>query len=507
MSGSAVSILYLVFLGILFILLVVMTVTLIVSKKKKDDDYDEEDEYFNDMEDDEEDYDEENEDDADNNQESETSYNVDEDSAFGDSAFGDSAFGDSAFGDSAFGDSAFGDSAFGDSAFGDSAFGDSAFTDIPSEQNVDEEQADEVDSLPQDTTQKLPQEEVKEEIKKQIREAKQAADVQKESEEDVQVTITEASVQKELEQQVAEPIAPMNPDMFTQPNVAQVQPAATMNPDMPAQSDDTHNMDPNMELQVDGSNEDITSDSAFGDSAFGNEIYEDSAFGDSAFSDSAFVESAIPVLSDEAIQASVREAEAMGAAVTGMTGSLVDVTAAIAEKEKAPTKKHGRTHKQPAQKQSAYKQSYNNITYANPSDDFFWFNKVDAAERPSYKTEEMYYHHFNLPKDCLEDLLMEMYDCGLVRTEEIRYIAYGIEPRAVSIKEILTSGNSSYVKQVKKKEPTTQDLVNIYEKWCGYVDKLFDIIEMHADEMTYNQIRHMLYEYGRNDVDELIEGK
>ena len=192
----------------------------------------------------------------------------------------------------------------------------------------------------------------------------------------------------------------------------------------------------------------------------------------------------------------------MGAAVPGMTGSLVDVTAAIAEQEKenekVPAKKLGRMHKQTNNK---------NLSYAHPSDDFFWFNMVDASERPSYKTVEMYYHHFNLAEDCIEDLLIEMYDSGLVRTEEIRYIAYGIEPRAVSIKEILTSGNSNYAQHEKKKMPTTQDLVNIYEKWCGYVDKLFDIIEIHADEMTYNKIRHMLYEYGRSDVDELIEGK
>ena len=67
-----------------------------------------------------------------------------------------------------------------------------------------------------------------------------------------------------------------------------------------------------------------------------------------------------------------------------------------------------------------------------------------------------------------------MYDCALVRTEEIRYIAYGIEPRAVSMKEILTS-TGTYSETKKIKEPTTQDLVRIYEKWCGYVDKLFDI--------------------------------
>ena len=131
---------------------------------------------------------------------------------------------------------------------------------------------------------------------------------------------------------------------------------------------------------------------------------------------------------------------------------------------------------------------------------------MDVAEKPSYKTAEMYYHHFNIAKDCIEDLLMEMYDCALVRTEESKYIAYGIEPRAVSMKEILTSGNRNYTTQAKLKEPTTQDLVKIYEKWCGYVDKLFDKIYIHADEYTINEIRALLCEFGRNDVDVLIEG-
>ena len=127
-------------------------------------------------------------------------------------------------------------------------------------------------------------------------------------------------------------------------------------------------------------------------------------------------------------------------------------------------------------------------------------------EKPKYKTAEMYYHYFNIAADCIEDLLIEMYDCALVRTEEIRYIAYGIEPRAVSMKEILTS-TGTYSETKKIKEPTTQDLVRIYEKWCGYVDKLFDIIEIHADEYTINEIRERLCAFGRNDVQILLEGK
>ena len=491
MSGSAISILYLVFLGILFVLLIVMTVTLIVSKKKKDDEYDEEDEFFDDLE-------KESEEDEYEEEESEASYNVEEDSALSDSAFTDSAFTDSAFGDSAFTDSAFTDSAFGDSAFADSAFADSAFVDAPKTEVVEEkpEQPVKKVSLPQDTTQKLPQQEVKEEIKKQRQEAKQL-EASDESEEQLDSDMIKMNEMPAEQVMVEEAIASTGQAMYEEPEVP-VQQAMYQEPEVPVQQPMYEEPVVPEDQMMYAQPETQYENNVFGDSAFGDSAFDDDSMDDSAFTDSAFVDTGIPVLSDEAIQASVREAEAMGAAVTGMTGSLVDVTAAIAEKEKAPVKKHGRGHG---------KQYNYNVTYAKPTDDFFWFNKVDAAERPSYKTIDMYYHHFNLPKDCIEDLLIEMYDCGLVRTEEIRYIAYGIEPRAVSIKEILTSGNSNYVKQVKKKEPTTQDLVNIYEKWCGYVDKLFDIIEMHADESTYKQIRHMLYEYGRSDVDILIEGK
>lgn len=213
--------------------------------------------------------------------------------------------------------------------------------------------------------------------------------------------------------------------------------------------------------------------------------------------DSAFAPESVSVatgLTNEEITASVREAEAMGAAVIGgmgVAGVSADTIFGISEE----MAKYG------SRKKSSKKSEISS------DEDFYWYNKMDLAAKPSYKTTEMYYHYFNLPKDCIEDLLIEMYDCALVRTEEIRYIAYGIAPRAVSMKEILSYGNSNYVPQQKQKEPTTQDLVRIYEKWCGYVDKLFDKVEIHADDLTIEEIRKLLYEYGKSDVDILIEGK
>lgn len=217
----------------------------------------------------------------------------------------------------------------------------------------------------------------------------------------------------------------------------------------------------------------------------------DSAFApqQEVFIDSAFAPQPVETgLTNEALNRSVKEAMALGEAVAGIgTGFSAATMFGVSEELEKGSRKHHKASVVPS------------------TDDFFWFNKMDVAERPSYKTPEMYYHYFDTAKDCIEDLLIEMYDCALVRTEEIRYIAYGIEPRAISMKEILSSGN--YMNQQKLKEPTTQDLVRIYEKWCGYVDKLFDKVEIHADEYTINEIRRILCEYGRSDVDVLLEGK
>lgn len=221
------------------------------------------------------------------------------------------------------------------------------------------------------------------------------------------------------------------------------------------------------------------------DSAFAQpqqDAYEDSAFGTDIPSIS---------LSNEAIAASVREAEAMGAAIMG------DLKAAQVSAE---------TMFGINEQLSSYGSKKNKRAKSKVSSDeeFYWYNKEDVADRPQRRPAENYYHYFNVANDCIEDLLVEMYDCALVRTEEIRYIAYGIEPRTLSMKEIMSGAVSD---ERKQKEPTTQDLVRIYEKWCGYVDHLFDKVEIHADEYTIEEIRKQLCEYGRNDVDILLEGK
>lgn len=211
------------------------------------------------------------------------------------------------------------------------------------------------------------------------------------------------------------------------------------------------------------------------------------------FTDSAFGPDIPEInISNEALVASVREAEAMGAAIMGdLKAAKVPVETMFGINEEL----------------SSYGSKKNKRAKSNVAsdEDFYWYNKEDAADRPARRPIEAYYHHFNIADDCIEDLLVEMYDCALVRTEEIRYIAYGIEPRTLTMKEIM-SGTVS-LNDHKKKEPTEQDLVRIYEKWCGYVEHLLDKVEIHADEYTIQEIRKQLCAYGRNDVDTLLEGK
>lgn len=54
----------------------------------------------------------------------------------------------------------------------------------------------------------------------------------------------------------------------------------------------------------------------------------------------------------------------------------------------------------------------------------YWYNKQDVEDRPEGRSVESYYHYFDKAEDCLKDLIIEMYDCGLVRTEMLEAIAY-----------------------------------------------------------------------------------
>jgi len=283
-------------------------------------------------------------------------------------------------------------------------------------------------------------------------------------------------MQQMVQEQPVAPVQPMQQMVQEQP-VAPVQPMQQMVQEQPVTP-----VQPMQQMVQEQPVTPVEGDSAFTDSAFTDSAFaEDSAFADSAFAeDSAFADSAF---SDSAFVNNLDGNAFPGSAFENPT--LVDPSAMT-----AATMNY---------QQSAPGQS--------PVGNFYWYNREDVADRPDYKPIEMYYRHFTVADECIEDLLIEMYDCALVRTEDIRYIAYGIEPRHVAMRDVAATGSAAYNAAKKRKEPTQEDLDKIYRKWCSYVDKLFEIIEFRADNTTIGIIRDKLYEFGKSDVDVIIEGK
>lgn len=55
----------------------------------------------------------------------------------------------------------------------------------------------------------------------------------------------------------------------------------------------------------------------------------------------------------------------------------------------------------------------------------YWYNLREVEDRKDGEDFEKYYHYFIGVDEGVHDLLIEMYDCGIVRTDELEEIAYG----------------------------------------------------------------------------------
>lgn len=55
----------------------------------------------------------------------------------------------------------------------------------------------------------------------------------------------------------------------------------------------------------------------------------------------------------------------------------------------------------------------------------YWYNLRELEDRKEDEDFEKYYHYFIGVDQGVHDLVMEMYDCGIVRTDELEEIAYG----------------------------------------------------------------------------------
>ena len=61
-----------------------------------------------------------------------------------------------------------------------------------------------------------------------------------------------------------------------------------------------------------------------------------------------------------------------------------------------------------------------------PEAKYYWYNLEDAANCESEIEKSALYNYFADANDCVMDLITEMYDCGLVRTEELTSLSYGV---------------------------------------------------------------------------------
>lgn len=166
-----------------------------------------------------------------------------------------------------------------------------------------------------------------------------------------------------------------------------------------------------------------------------------------------------------------------------------------------PKKKKKKTKK----KDEVFDEKFGPTDFEIEGAKYFWYNSQDIAD--CKRKEDMYFHchYFDNPERAVVPLITEMYDCAFVKTEELQFIAYGIQFKPLSFKEILNSdGSLGFDKSEATKEPSDADKKLIYKKWCEYVDSFLEIIVINASEDVKEFIKSKLYEYGKKDVDIII---
>lgn len=171
----------------------------------------------------------------------------------------------------------------------------------------------------------------------------------------------------------------------------------------------------------------------------------------------------------------------------------------------------------------------------------YWYNKQDVEDCTNKKLKETLYHYFDDIDDCITDLIVEMYDCALVRTEELSRIAYGesvfenVDEEAAKVdtpdedetddaedvndtdikKALEDDENASMYNEEldgetyvglseDEKRRRVAIKASIYEHWVSYVFQLYQLIDINANEDLKNRIQKELMHYGYNDIKVLL---
>lgn len=134
----------------------------------------------------------------------------------------------------------------------------------------------------------------------------------------------------------------------------------------------------------------------------------------------------------------------------------------------------------------------------------YWLNKDDMDEEDqTYRLR--YYHYFDNIDECIHDLVVEMYDCGFVRTEDIFVAAYGEEALTPDSFIYMTDDDPDFEKAKDALPPVSErNQKIIYDLWVSYVNELLDKVEIHTTQANQDIIKDALMVYGRKKISILL---
>lgn len=134
----------------------------------------------------------------------------------------------------------------------------------------------------------------------------------------------------------------------------------------------------------------------------------------------------------------------------------------------------------------------------------YWINRDDIEDENQAHLLR-YYHCFDNIDECIHDLIVEMYDCGFVRTEEIFVAAYGEEALTPDSFIYMTDADCDLEKAKAALPPVSEKSQKIiYDLWCSYVEKLLDTVEIHTTDANKDIIKDALMVYGRKKITILL---
>ena len=160
----------------------------------------------------------------------------------------------------------------------------------------------------------------------------------------------------------------------------------------------------------------------------------------------------------------------------------------------------------------------------------YWYNIREVEDCPEDMPVERLYHYFETEQECIKALILEMYDCGIVRTEELEKIAFGEEekneeaphsgtiydPYAIdaeydefeydfdeAVEELMMQDDEEVVASAEEADDA-EVRAEIYDCWTGYVMQLYDRVSVNCNEEMKLHIRNKIMMYGHKDAEILI---